>query len=135
MGVQQRLTRIEKGCELARQGKVKVTKDGWRVESQSGNGFYRVSDEFLCDCPDSELHNETCKHAYAVRYYLDVEKHRPEGIQNERIRLTYKQAWRVYNEAQTSEGRLFDELLADLVKEVQDPKPIQTHGRPHLNFD
>lgn len=89
----------------------------------------------MCDCPDSEIHKNTCKHAYAVRYYLDIEKYTPEGIKSERVRLTYKQAWSVYNEAQTSEGKLFDELLADLVKEVADPKPIQTHGRPHLNFD
>lgn len=126
--------RQERGYEIAQKKQVKPTKDGWLVQSQSGMGFYRVSDTFICDCPDSELHNATCKHAYAVRYYLDIEKHTKEGIKNERVRVTYEQAWSVYNKAQTSEGRLFDELLADLVKEVSDPKPIQIHGRPHTDF-
>jgi len=128
-------TRKVKGYQIAQQKQVKETKDGWLVKSQSNMGFYKVSDTFICNCPDSELHNATCKHAYAVRYYLDIEMHKPEGIKNERVRLTYEQAWSVYNKAQTSEGKLFDELLADLVKEVADPKPIQIHGRPHLDFN
>ena len=127
--------RQERGYEIAKRKQVKAVQDGWLVESQSGNGFYKVSDTFVCDCPDSEFHKATCKHAYAVRYYLDIERHTKEGIKNERIRLTYKQAWSVYNQAQTSEGKLFDELLADLVREVRDPRPIQTHGRPNLNFN
>ena len=124
-----------KGYEIAKQKGIKPTKEGWLVKSQSGEGFYRVSDTFVCSCPDSELHQTTCKHAYAVRYYLDIERHTAKGIKNERVRLTYKQAWGVYNDAQTSEGKLFDELLADLVKEVDDPRPIQIHGRPHLDFN
>lgn len=127
--------RQEKGYEIAKKGQVKATKDGWIVKSQSGSGFYRVNDTFVCSCPDSELHNHTCKHAYAVRYYLDIEQLTKEGIKTERVRLTYKQAWGIYNQAQTSEGKLFDELLSDLVREVQDPKPIQIHGRPHLDFN
>jgi transposase len=127
--------RQECGYEIAKKKQVKAVQDGWLVESQSGNGFYKVSDTFVCDCPDSEFHKATCKHAYAVRYYLDIERHTKEGVKNERIGLTYKQAWSVYNQAQTSEGKLFDELLADLVKEVRDPRPIQIHGRPHLDFN
>lgn len=127
--------RQEKGFEIAKKKQIKTTKDGWLVRSQSGSGFYRVSDTFVCNCPDSELHKTTCKHAYAVRYYLDIEQHTKEGIKKERIKLTYQQAWGVYNKAQTSEGKLFDELLSDLVREVQDPRPIQIHGRPHLDFN
>lgn len=124
-----------RGLEIAKQKAVKEVKDGWLVKSQSKDGFYKVSEDFICECPDSELHNSTCKHAYAVRYYLDIERHQPEGIQNDRIRLTYKQAWSAYNAAQTNEGRLFDELLTDLVKEVVDPRPVQTHGRPRVGFN
>ncbi len=127
--------RQQKGYDIAKNKKVKQTPDGWLVESQSGNGFYKVSDIFVCNCPDSELHKTTCKHAYAVRYYLDIEKDTPEGIQTDKIKLSYKQAWGIYNQAQTAEGKLFDKLLADLVREVADPKPIQTHGRPHLDFN
>ncbi len=124
--------RQQKGYQIAQQKGVKETKDGWLVKSQTTNAFYRVSDMFICDCPDSEIHNETCKHAYAVRYYLDIEKQKPTGVETERVKLTYKQAWSVYNAAQSSEGVLFDELLHDLVKEVQDPRPPQLRGHPRL---
>lgn len=127
--------RKEKGYQIAKQKQVKIVKDGWLVKSQSKEGFYKVNESFICDCPDSELHNETCKHAYAVRYYLNIEKRRSNGVETEQIPLTHKQAWSAYNQAQTLEGGLFDKLLADLVKEVQDPRPIQTHGRPHLDFN
>lgn len=124
-----------KGYEIAVKKGVRKYENGWLVKSQSGDGFYKVSEDFICECPDSELHNNTCKHSFAVRYYLDIEKYKPEGIQNERIKLTYKQAWSAYNEAQTSEGKLFDELLSDLVREVSDPLPPQTHGRPRVGFN
>lgn len=127
--------RKAKGYEIAKKKQVETVRDGWLVKSQSTDGFYKVSETFMCDCPDSELHNATCKHAYAVRYYLDIEKHKPEGVTNDRLRLTYKQAWRAYNEAQTSEGKLFDSLLADLVREVSDPLPCQIHGRPRVGFN
>lgn len=112
--------RQKKGFEIAKQWAVRETKDGWFVRSQSGHGFYKVSDDFVCECADSELHNETCKHAFAVRYYLDIEKQKPTGAEIEKIRLTYPQAWSAYNEAQTSEGRLFDELLLDLASSVKE---------------
>jgi len=127
--------RQQKGYEIAQRKVIKTVKDGWLVESQSGVGFYKVSDIFICNCPDSELHKTTCKHAFAVRYYLDIVKQTPEGIKSEKIRLTYQQAWGVYNRAQQSEGKLFDEFLADLVKEVEDPKPVSKFGRPHYAFN
>lgn len=85
--------RQTKGYVIAQKKQVKAVKNGWLVKSQSGDGFYKVSDTFICDCPDSELHNATCKHTYACRYYLDIEKHTTEGVKNERLRLTYEQAW------------------------------------------
>lgn len=124
--------RQAKGYEIAQHGQIQQMKDGWLVRSQSGNGFYRVSDMFVCDCPDSELHNETCKHAYAVRYYLEIEKLKPEGIETDKVRLTYKQAWSAYNKAQTQEGRLFDVLLKDLTYSIQVRETPQRRGRPHL---
>jgi hypothetical protein len=124
--------RQTKGYKIAEQKQIQATKDGWLVKSQSGDGFYKVSEDFVCDCPDSELHNETCKHAYAVRYYLEIERDTKEGVKTDKLRLSYKQAWSVYNKAQSAEGTLFDELLFDLVKEVQDPRPRQLRGKPRL---
>ncbi len=124
--------RQQRGYEIAKQNQIKETKDGWLVQSQTSNTFYKVNQDFICDCLDSELHNTTCKHAYAVRYYLDIEKHKESGIETERIKLTYKQAWSAYNQAQTSEGTMFDELLRDLVYSIDDPMQMQGVGRPHL---
>jgi len=107
------------------------TNGGWIVPSQSGNKKYLVSEDFQCNCPDSEFRKSTCKHAYAVRYYLQVEKDTLHGIETTKVRLTYPQAWKAYNGAQTSEIRLFDELLRDLVEGMDDPV-VQKMGRPRL---
>lgn len=77
-------TRKQKGYDIAQQKQIKITKDGWLVESESGKGFYKVSSEFICNCPDSELHMETCKHAFAVRYYLNIEKINRDGMEVEK---------------------------------------------------
>lgn len=106
-------------------------KDGWVVPSQSSNKKYFVSDEFICDCPDSMGRGVTCKHAYAARYYLQIEQDTLEGTQTEKIRITYPQAWKAYTEAQNNEVKLFDELLKDLVKEVEEPE-YKGPGRPPL---
>lgn len=106
-------------------------KDGWIVPSQSSSKRYFVSEDFVCDCPDSESRKVTCKHAYAARYYLQIEQDTPEGTQTTKVRLTYPQAWKAYNEAQTNEVRLFDELLKDLVEDIEEPEQ-KGRGRPRL---
>lgn len=105
-------------------------KDGWIVPSQHGSGRYFVDEEFVCDCPDSESRGVTCKHAYAARYYLQIEQDTPDGTETTKVRLTHPQAWKAYSEAQRSEVRLFDELLKDLTKTVEDP--VQHMGRPRI---
>jgi transposase len=106
--------------------------DGWIVPSQTSNRKYHVTEEFVCDCPDSEYRKATCKHAFAARYYLQIEKDTPLGTETEKVKLTHKQAWKAYNEAQTNEIRLFDELLKDLVDGVEEPP--QQMGRPRLSL-
>lgn len=127
--------RKAKGYIIAKEKQIQITKDGWLVESQSGNGFYKVSNEFICNCPDSELHMETCKHAFAVRYYLNIEKKGINGLETEKIPISYKQAWSVYNQAQASEGKLFYDLLRDLVRDLEDPESKKGTGRPRLKFN
>lgn len=105
-------------------------KDGWVAPSQSSGKKYFVSEEFICDCPDSVGRGITCKHAYTARYYLQIEQDTPEGTKTEKIRLTYPQAWKAYTEAQNNEVKLFDELLKDLVNEIDEPE--QKMGRPRL---
>ncbi len=102
------------------------------MPSQSSDKVYFVDEKFVCNCPDAEHHKTTCKHAYAVRYYLQIEKDTPTGTEETKVRLTYKQAWEAYNKAQTSEIRLFDELLKDIVESVEEPP--QAFGRPRLSL-
>lgn len=120
-----------RGMEIARQNGIKKTENGWLVPSQTKEGSYHVTEEFSCNCPDYEFHKATCKHCFAVRYYLQVEKQTPQGVKTERVRISYKQAWRAYNSAQTNEIRLFDELLSDLVQGIEEP--AYSFGRPRLS--
>lgn len=107
-------------------------KQGWIVPSQTNFGKrYFVDEEFVCNCADSQTRHTTCKHAYAARYYLQIEQDTPEGTETTKVRLTHPQAWRAYTEAQTSEVRLFDELLRDLVSGIEEPLQIGP-GRPKI---
>ena len=121
-----------KGMEIVKTlGKyIKPIEGGWTVPSQSSNDTYKVNEEFVCTCPDCQTRNVTCKHAFAVRYYLQAEQDTPEGVKTNRVRLTYPQAWKAYNAAQTTEVREFDRLLSSLVKEVAEPE--QKMGRPRM---
>ncbi len=107
-------------------------KHGWIVPSQTTakSKKYFVSEDFICNCPDSEQNGITCKHAYAARYYLDIEDDVPvDKIENP----TYPQAWSAYNLAQMNEVLFFDQLLHDLVEDI--PDPIQCgRGRPQASL-
>lgn len=61
-----------------------VRKNHWMVKSQSGNGEYLVTKEFVkgrssrhihdwtCSCPDHTTRNVTCKHIFAVQFSLKL---------------------------------------------------------------
>lgn len=61
-----------------------VRKNRWMVKSQSGNGEYLVTKEFVkgrasrhihdwtCSCPDHTTRNVTCKHIFAVQFSLKL---------------------------------------------------------------
>jgi transposase len=121
-----------KGEMIAKRKAIHEQGDGWLVPSQTTSKHYFVDENFVCNCPDSEFHKTTCKHAYAVRYYLAKETHTPQGIETEKMRLTYPQAWSAYNAAQTHEIARFDGLLRELVDEVEEPE--QGMGRPRLSL-
>jgi transposase len=105
------------------------------VPSQSNQGSYtvmRVREAFVCDCPDYELRGQTCKHGYAVEFFLRRRVTRPDGAVDEQIvRVTYAQNWPAYNKAQTSEKAQFCTLLKDLVSSVPTPEQ-KKRGRPPL---
>jgi transposase len=123
--------RQKRGLQIFQTKEIIPKEDGWIVPSQNSKQTYFVGEDFVCDCPDSQSRQTTCKHAYAARYYLSIEEDTPEGTQTKKVRLTYPQAWEAYNKAQTNEVRLFDELLKDLVEDIEEPER-QGAGRPPI---
>ncbi|MFH1199724.1 MAG: transposase [Candidatus Micrarchaeota archaeon] len=124
--------RQQKGMEICKQKQVKPTREGWLVQSQSGAGSYKVDELFNCSCPDAQFHKATCKHAYAVRYFIKAEIETPQGKVIQEKRITYPQAWAAYTKAQNEEVKLFDELLSDLVAGIE--TPAHKTGRPFTPY-
>jgi len=123
-----------RGMQIARAKTkmIKPVKDGgWLVQSQTDKDrIYKVDEEFMCDCPDSQMHKTTCKHAYAVRYYIKTETDTPQGVMVKEKRISKPQAWAAYRKSQTNEVKMFDELLSDLVENIEEP--AQDMGRPRV---
>jgi len=119
--------RQQKGLQISKQDSIKVLDDGWAVRSQTSKKYYFVDKGFTCNCPDCQTRQVTCKHAHAVKYFLRFEL--PSG-KVEQMPITYKQAWKAYNEAQKTEVNKFDELLRALVENIEEPE--YKFGRPRL---
>lgn len=127
--------RQQRGMVLAASAKIKRRSGMFEVPSATNSGasyiVAMVAGAFHCTCPDFELRNEPCKHAYAVQYSLKFEQAADGTVTETRsVRVTYPQQWAAYNRAQTSEKEVFCTLLRDLVADV--PSPAQKRGRPAL---
>lgn len=130
--------RQEKGLQIAAMMKIQPKGEGWIVPSQTLVGKYTVTregDGFNCSCPDYELRRSTCKHGFAVEFYLKRETiTTPDGettvTETRAVRVTYSQNWPAYNAAQTAEKELFLHLLRDLCSAV--PEPVRAMGRPSI---
>jgi len=128
--------RQERGLQIAATMKIEPMLRGWTVPAQSREGKYRVTrekDGLHCSCPDFELRRSTCKHGFAVEFYLKRETTTtPDGettvTETQAVRVTYPQNWPAYNAAQTAEKELFCHLLRDLCSAV--PEPERGKGRP-----
>jgi transposase len=124
-----------KGLEIAARCKVEFQSGVWLVPSQSGSGKYRVTlSPDGCQCEDFSLRQQPCKHIHAVRLVLERDYGgKAPIVVTEDIpkRKTYKQDWPAYNEAQVTEKRRFQVLLADLCRNVpQLPQPERGQRRP-----
>lgn len=131
------MTREQKGLEIAKTSQITRNEKGyWKVPSQSGHGYYLVNlnkHEPECSCPDCELRKLKCKHIFAVEFYLKREIDNKGNLtETKAVKITYAQDWKAYNTAQTSELRLFDVLLKDLVNNVEEPQ--YSFGRPKLSM-
>lgn len=113
---------------------IQPTRHGktWYVPSQTGNKVYIVDphpENPSCTCEDHLLRKNRCKHILAVDFVL---KGVPQDLNTVEPRPTYKQDWPAYNLAQTTEKEKFQELLAELCRDVEDfPQEL---GRPRLSL-
>lgn len=139
--------RLAKGSRIATTpGAIeKLREDLFLVKSQSGPGCYKVTLTEKgpgCSCKDYAGRTLPCKHAVAVRIYLERKGTVPAGAANstdsERTvvatpRPTYRQAWAAYDAGQAEEFRLFAVLFHDLVSEVPEPERDDSRGgRPRV---
>jgi transposase len=130
--------RQQKGLEIAATLNIQKRGEAWSVPSQTLNGRYTVTrdgEALNCSCPDFELRRTTCKHGYAVEFYLKRETTiSPDGettvTETRAVRVTYGQDWSNYNKAQCAEKELFCHLLRDLCAAV--PESERGMGRPSV---
>ncbi len=122
--------REERGLVIAALCKLSKTNEGvWLVPSQSGaDQIYRVNlDAKTCTCPDHQERGQTCKHQYAAQFTFKRD-YLPNGdiIETKSVTLTkktvYRQDWRAYNLAQSTEKHRFQELLFNLTRNVPNPQ-------------
>lgn len=127
------MKRKERGKHIAQTSRITQTNKGWKVPSQSGNGYYMVVSngiEAKCNCPDHETRRCKCKHIWAVELIVTEEVDNDGNVTvTKTVRKTYKQDWKAYNLAQTKEKELLMQLLADLTKKIR--QPAYEHGRPY----
>lgn len=130
-------TRKERGVQLAQRGHITKQENGWKVLSQTGNGYYSVKLDKRpsCTCPDFELRQQPCKHIHAVECLLVWDTITDGGqtittTKTQIVKVTYKQNWPVYNRAQTEEKARFIPLLEALCHLIT--QPLQSKGRPRL---
>jgi transposase len=130
--------RQEKGLQIAAMMRIQEKGNAWIVPSQTLVGKYTVTrddEAFRCTCPDFELRQQTCKHGFAVDFYLKRETvTTPDGAttvtETAAVRISYSQNWPAYNAAQCAEKELFLHLLRDLCATV--PEPERGMGRPTI---
>jgi transposase len=122
------------------------TDDGtWLVPSQSKNAeqtCYRVNlTAKTCTCLDHKEGGFTCKHFFAAEFTYKRD-FLPDGtmIEQRTFSLTekkvYKQDWRAYNLAQSTEKHRFQELLFDLTRGIAEiPHHRPSGQQPHTTKD
>lgn len=126
--------RKQRGLVIAQTSRIEKNGTGWKVPSQSGQGYYKVESNGFgatCTCPDHETRSCKCKHIFAVEYIVTKEVDNEGNVTiTETMRKTYKQDWSNYDKATTQQKTLFMELLKDITNSI--PQPEYKFGRPTL---
>lgn len=129
----------ERAIRLAAKSKIYRKADGsWSVPSQAGDGRYviKMGEKPTCTCAYHDTYGTTCKHIFAVNYFLSYELNEDgsetvtETVTVTSKRKTYPQQWSAYNAAQVSEKTEFQRLLYSLCSGIEEP--LQVKGRPRL---
>jgi hypothetical protein len=130
-------TREERGRQIAKLGGIRQLGGRYVVPSQSANSnvpTYLVDVvEQTCTCPDYELRRVVCKHQEAVLFWLAWEsavnaETGEVALPAKLRRKTYRQDWRSYEAAQTTERERVPQLLHSLCKTVEEAE--REPGRP-----
>jgi transposase len=136
-------TREERGRQIARLGGIRSLGGRYVVPSQSESPsvptyLVDVIDE-TCTCPDYETRRQRCKHQEAVLFWLawegtvnaetgEVTQTSLPALSTKPRRKTYRQDWRSYEAAQTTERERVPQLLHSLCETVEEP--AREPGRP-----
>lgn len=129
-----------RGMQIAATSHIVKKGKAWVVPSQSMNGKYLVTKEagvFKCSCPDHELRQKMCKHAFAVQFATKREMNSDGTVtETAALRVTYTQDWSAYNTAQTTEKEHFCRLLRELCGLAGNSRQEKRgRGRPRLPLD
>ncbi|HEY7329016.1 MAG TPA: SWIM zinc finger family protein [Gemmataceae bacterium] len=130
--------RQQRALEILATGKIDRQGHIFFVPSQSGKPRRSVMLDPTpsCDCADFETRQLPCKHILAVQLFLEREKNGEPlppllEVPPSPKRPTYKQDWVNYNLAQTNEKDHFQQLLADLCRNLPDLPAAKT-GRKRI---
>lgn len=137
--------REQRGLVIAALRKIEPTSqpDVYLVPSQNAASTrYQVNVRAqTCTCPDHEDRGVKCKHLFAAEFSIKREVN-PDGTITETEtltvskRTTYKQDWPAYNQAQLTEKRRMQVLLADLCRNLQEEDRSHKRGpKSHLVKD
>jgi transposase len=133
-------SREQKALEIAARNKLTPSDNNkYSVPSQSGRGCYTVEFDPAkphCNCPDFEYRQLPCKHVLAV----EITVRREQTISGDTtttaitktVKVVYRQDWGAYNQAQTKEKALFQQLLHNLCQGIVEP--VHAKGRPPFSF-
>jgi len=121
-----------KALELAARARITFMCGVWMVPSSTGGNYTVALNPDACQCEDFALRQLPCKHVIAAR----LVRERDHGSAAAPIvtdavpkKPSSKQDWPKYNLAQQSERDRFRELLADLLKGIEEPEQPRTGRR------
>jgi transposase len=128
--------RRARGLELAKRAKIKSYGQGvYIVPAASHRGTYAVVPTDggpTCTCPDYEERQMPCKHIFAVEFTRRTVTMSDGSVKSEStLKVTYRQDWPAYNQAQCAEKEYVAKLLRGLCDGIEE-EPQKGKGERRL---